>query len=90
MWRLAKSESGQRLVLVLSGHIGAEQLAELRQTVESEAEGHAVALNLENLRLVDRDVVAYLAQCERRGIRLENCPAYVREWIGNIEDGEEA
>lgn len=81
MWRLAKAGGGGRIILILSGRIGAEQLAELRRTVEMEAARQEVALDIENLRLVDREVVAYLAQCEMSGVRIQNCPMYIREWI---------
>jgi len=81
MWRLAKAGGGERIILILSGSIGAEQLAELRRTIEIEAARQEVALDLENLQIVDREVVAYLAQCEMSGVRIRNCPMYIREWI---------
>ena len=40
-----------------------------------------IALELGEVRLVDRERVGFLARCEATGIRLESCPAYVREWI---------
>jgi hypothetical protein len=33
------------------------------------------------VKLVDRDEVSFLAGCEAKGIKLANCPAYIREWI---------
>jgi hypothetical protein len=27
-----------------------------------------------------------LRSCERDGMKLENCPAYVREWMDRVED----
>jgi ABC-type transporter Mla MlaB component len=81
MWKLAKSRNGQCLVLALSGRLGEEQLTELQRTIDSEAERQPVALDLEDLKLVDQAVVRYLSQCEKQGIRLDNCPAYIREWI---------
>jgi hypothetical protein len=39
-------------------------------------------LNLQEVKLVNRDVVSFLATCETRGITLANCPAYIGEWIG--------
>ncbi len=32
-------------------------------------------------RLADRDAVKFLRDCEARGMKLENCPEYVREWM---------
>ena len=31
--------------------------------------------------LVERDVVDFLAGCERKGIELRNFPAFLREWV---------
>jgi hypothetical protein len=33
------------------------------------------------VRLADRDAVKFLRDCEADGMKLENCPAYVREWM---------
>jgi hypothetical protein len=45
-----------------------------------------VTLDLAELKLVDSGAVEFLAACEAKGIKLENCPAYIREWI-NRERG---
>ena len=34
-----------------------------------------------DVRLADRDAVKFLRDCEARGMKLENCPEYVREWM---------
>jgi hypothetical protein len=36
---------------------------------------------LEDLTLVDQDAVTFLRRCEAGGVQLENCPAYIHEWI---------
>jgi hypothetical protein len=41
---------------------------------------------LRDLRLADRDAVRFLRGCERDGMKFENCPAYVREWMDREED----
>ena len=38
-------------------------------------------LDLKDVTLVDPDAVKFLARWEADGIKFENCPAYVREWI---------
>jgi hypothetical protein len=38
-------------------------------------------LDLLEVMLVDRDAVIFLAACQRKGIELRNCPAFLREWI---------
>ena len=65
----------------LSGRIRAEELAELQRLLEVEGQDRRIVLDLKEVKLVDRDSVRFLACCEANGIRLENCPAYIREWI---------
>jgi hypothetical protein len=36
---------------------------------------------LEQVKLVDRDAVYFLALSETRGAKLRNCSAYIRKWI---------
>lgn len=73
--------SNDHVVFTLSGRIDAENLAELKRVIESEARGRGIALDLSDLTLVDRDAVKFLERCETDSIKLENCPAYIREWI---------
>jgi hypothetical protein len=46
-----------------------------------EREKGGVALDLEEVILVDREAVMLLAHSEANGIELRNCPAYIREWV---------
>src|SRR5262245_59072792 len=81
MLRIQRYEHGDGVRFMLSGRIEAEHLPELRRLIEGEGGQRALTLDLKDLKLVDSDVVTYLAQCEAAGATLENCPAYVREWI---------
>ena len=70
------------MVLSISGRIEANELLELQKAVPSEETARqTVELDLDNLKLVDQQAVTFLAFCEAGGIRLRNCPAYIREWI---------
>lgn len=69
------------VVFRLSGSIETEDMSELRRLFGLEKANQRVILDLEDVTLVDRDGVVFLAGCEGDGIRLENCPAYVREWL---------
>jgi hypothetical protein len=31
--------------------------------------------------LVNQDAVTFLAHCEANGVKLENCPLHIRNWI---------
>jgi hypothetical protein len=81
MFKIQKSVDHEFVVLSLSGRIDGGQLEELERIFTLEAGGHKVVLNLEAVKLVDQEVVSFLAQCECNGIRLEKCPPYIREWI---------
>lgn len=70
------------VIFTLSGRIEAEDIDELRRLLELEEAGSNIALDLKDVTLVDRDAVKFLSNCEADRIKLENCPAYVREWIG--------
>jgi hypothetical protein len=80
MLRIQRSEEDRGVRFALSGRIGAEYLEELRGLIDGERR-RAVTLDLEQVKLVDRDAVRFLARCEADGATLENCPGYVREWI---------
>jgi hypothetical protein len=41
----------------------------------------ALTLDLKDVRLVDGEAVKHLAIHESKGIRIDNCPLYIREWI---------
>jgi hypothetical protein len=79
MLKIQRKANG-KVILTLSGRIQAEDIDELGRLLESEGPGHA-ALDLKDVTLVYRPAVKFLAACEANGIKLENCPAYVREWI---------
>ena len=72
------------LVFALSGHMKAEELAELKALFD--ADYRKIVLDLRDVRLADRDAVKFLRSCERDGMKLENCPAYVREWMDREKD----
>jgi predicted metal-binding protein len=62
----------------------AEQVAGLKTLFD--ADYRTIVLDLRDVRLADRDAVKFLRNCERDGVKLENCPAYVREWMDREED----
>jgi len=81
MLRIQRKANG-KVIFTLSGRIEAEDIDELRRLFELEDSSRKIALDLRDVTLVDRDGVKFLAVCEANSIELENCPAYIREWIG--------
>jgi hypothetical protein len=61
------------------GRIQDEHVSTIKDLIRRETS--AVALDLTEVTLVNRDVVSFLAVCERTGIELRNCPPFLREWV---------
>ena len=81
MLRIRRSEEGGFAVFALSGQIDQELVPEVRNILTAERDIGGIKLDLEELRLVDREAVKFLDACEVNGIQLANCPSYIREWI---------
>ena len=68
-----------RTTIRLIGRIRAEHLEELEKQIrESESK---IALDLEQVNLVDVQVVRFLGACEAQGVTLGNCSPYITDWI---------
>lgn len=80
MLRITRTANGE-VVFKLSGQMSAENIGELKTLFGAESSGRRIALELRDLTLVDRHVVSFLKHSEANGIKLENCPAYIRQWI---------
>jgi len=80
MLRIVRSIGLDATTLTVSGRIDSEQLAELRRSVDEER-GRHVVLDLGEVGLVDVEAVRFLVHCEIEGVRIDRCPAYVREWM---------
>jgi hypothetical protein len=83
MLRIQSTTVGTITVLTVSGRLDAENINELRQSLDILPDGEAVALDLADLLLADREAVRFLGDREASGrIVLRHCPAYVRRLIG--------
>jgi len=80
MLKIQRSANG-KVVFILSGRIEAEDVVELQRLFALETADHHLVLDLKDVTLVDPDAVKSLARWETEGIKLQNCPAYVREWV---------
>lgn len=79
--RIQRLVESERVVFKLTGRIQSEQVPELLVLLRSESSPHGILLDLEQVQLVDRDAVLFLALGEARGAELRNCSGYIREWI---------
>ena len=80
MLRITRIANG-KVVFKLSGQMSAENVGELETLFRAEASGRRILLDLKDLTLVDQDIVSFLKRSEANGIKLENCPAYIRQWM---------
>ena len=82
--RIERSVRQGITVFMLSGRMKAEEVAELKVLFDTDYRN--IVLDLRDLRLADRDSVRFLRDCEADGMKFENCPAYIREWMDREED----
>ena len=82
--RIEKSTRQRFTVFTLSGRMEAAQIPELKELFDRDCRN--IILDFQDVRLADRDAVRFLRNCEADGMKLENCPAYVREWIDSEKD----
>ena len=67
------------VVLRISGRITRDDVDLLRTAIDQERV--AIAIDLGEVGLVDRDAVNLLVLSEATGVEIRNCPPYIREWI---------
>jgi len=84
MLKIQRSANG-RVVFKLSGRIEAEDVKALGQLLGLETARQHLVLELRDVTLVNEGAVKFLAACEADSIKLENCPAYIREWIKRVK-----
>jgi hypothetical protein len=77
--KIEKHSSHGKTTIRLIGRFQWEHVDELKKQIQSN--GKQLALDLQEVTLVDLGVVQFLALCEADGIDLLHCPPYIREWI---------
>ena len=82
--KIEKYADGYRTTIRLIGRMQAEHLAELETQIKES--GSKIALDLEEVNLVDVEVVRFLGMCEAQGVELLNCSPYIHDWIGKERD----
>jgi hypothetical protein len=76
--KIDRSADGKYVVLRLCGRMQSEHVEQLKAEMEGTAK---VVLDLQDVKLVDRDAVRFLGVCEENGTELRRCSPYIREWI---------
>ncbi len=80
-FRIETAARGRSSVFILSGHIEAEAIAELRTLCQLQTDCHDIVVDLKDVSLVDREAMRFFVRCEADGVKLENCTPYIREWM---------
>jgi len=73
-------------VFILSGRLEKHAIAELRRLLELQTNDRDIVLDLKDIGVIDREVMRFFVRCEADGVKLENCPSYIREWIERERD----
>jgi anti-anti-sigma regulatory factor len=82
--KIEKYADEQSTTIRLIGRVQAEHLAELETQIKKS--GSKVALDLEEVNLVDVEVIRFLGKCQTQGVKLLNCCPYILDWIGKERD----
>jgi len=85
-FRIETAARGRLAVFVLSGRIETQAIAELRSLFELQTDYRDIILDLKDVGVIDRDVMRFFVRCEADGVKLENCPSYIREWMEREKD----
>jgi anti-anti-sigma regulatory factor len=67
------------VILHVSGRLTGDHVNTLRALLEQESS--ELTLDFKDVRLVDDEAIKLLVIHESKGVRIENCPLYIREWI---------
>src|ERR1035437_11039950 len=87
--RIERSVERELVVFTLTGRIQGEQVPELLALLRAELSAHRIVLDLEQVKLVDRDAVLFLALSEALGAELRYCSAFIRKWLEQERNARE-
>ena len=82
--RIERSARERFTIFTLSGRMETEHVVELKELFDHDYRN--IILDLQDLRMADRDAVRFLRGCEKDGMKLQNCPEYIREWMYREKD----
>jgi ABC-type transporter Mla MlaB component len=84
------STQSDALILALAGNVSQEALPEIASLIDHGRQDHEkVILDLSEVTLLDPAAAQFFAEQFRGGVRLVNCPVYIRRWIVRENDESE-
>lgn len=79
------------VTLLLNGKFSEDALPELEQSIsEARDAQERIYIDLSEVTLVDRKAVQYFSEQACDGVKLVNCPVYLRRWISQVSDEAES
>ena len=87
-FKIERISGKRRTQIRLSGAFRSEHLDQVK--AEIERGGPRIALDLEEVDLVDLEGVRFLNACEAEGISVLHCSPYIREWMFRERGGPKA
>jgi len=85
--KIRQVDGEREIRICLSGQLRSEHLDQLKSQIERC--NSPLALDLEEVDLVDVDAIRFLNECELAGVAVVRCSPYIKEWMLR-ERGEEA
>ena len=84
------STQSDSLTLAIAGKVSLEALPEIALLIDHGRRDHEkVILDLSEVTLLDPAAAQFFAEQFRGGVRLVNCPFYIRRWILRENDESE-
>jgi ABC-type transporter Mla MlaB component len=87
------SAQSDSLILAIAGNVSQDALPEIALLIDHGRRDHEkVILDLSEVTLLDPAAAQFFAEQFRGGVRLVNCPVYIRRWIArdtNVESDNE-
>jgi hypothetical protein len=83
------STQSDSLILAIAGNVSQEALPEIALLIDHGRRDHEkVILDLSEVTLIDPAAAQFFAEQFRGGVRLVNCPVYIRRWIARDANDE--
>ena len=84
------STHSDSVILAIAGNVSLEALPEIALLIDHGRRDHEkVILDLSEVTLLDPAAAQFFAEQFRGGVRLANCPVYIRRWIMRENDESE-
>jgi anti-anti-sigma regulatory factor len=75
------------VTLLLNGKFDEGSIPELERSIyDATTAQQRVFLDLSEVTLVDRKAVQFFSERASQGVKLVNCPIYLRRWIAQVSD----